>query len=62
MENKHLKDDNIKLVELLSITEEFSDFGYLNQCLSGGIRYIKEIDLPELPRARKNAINKEWKH
>jgi hypothetical protein len=30
--------------------------------LSGGIRYIKEIDLPELPRARKNAINKEWKH
>ena len=56
MENKHLKDDNIKLVELLSITEEFSDFGYLNQCLPGGIRYINEVDLPELPRARKNAI------
>ena len=56
MENKHLKDDNIRLVELLSMTEEFSDFGYLNQCLPGGIRYINEMNLPELPRARKNAI------
>ena len=56
MENKHLKDDNIRLVELLSMTEEFSDFAYLNQSLPGGIRYINEIDLPELPRARKKAI------
>jgi hypothetical protein len=58
MENKHLKDDNIRLVELLSITEEFSNFGYLNQSLPGGIRYISEIKLPELPRARKKAIKK----
>ena len=56
MENKHLKDDNIRLVELLSTTEEFSNFGYLNQSLPGGIRYINEINLPELPRARKKAI------
>ena len=56
MENKHLKDDNVRLVELLSITEEFSDFGYLNQCLPGGIRYINEINLPELPKARKKVI------
>ena len=58
MENKHLKDDNIRLVELLSMTEEFSDFGYLNQCLPGGIRYINEDNLPELPRERKRAINR----
>ena len=56
MENKHLKYDNLRLVELLSITEEFSDFGYLNQCLPGGIRYINEINLPELPKARKKVI------
>ena len=56
MENKHLKDDNIRLVELLSITEEFSDFAYLNQSLPGGIRYINQMNLPELPRARKNYI------
>ena len=56
MENKHLKDDNIRLVELLSITEEFSNFAYLNQSLPGGIRYINQINLPELPRARKNYI------
>jgi len=56
MENKHLKDDNIRLVELLSMTEEFSDFAYLNQCLPGGIRYINEIKLPELPRERKRVI------
>ena len=56
MENKHLKDDNVRLVELLSITEEFSDFGYLNQCLPGGIRYINEINLPQLPMARKKVI------
>ena len=56
MENKHLKDDNVRLVELLSLTEEFSNFGYLNQSLPGGIRYVSEINLPELPRARKKAI------
>ena len=56
LENKHLKDDNVKLIELLGLTEEFSDFAYLNQSLPGGIRYINEVNLPELPRARKNAI------
>ena len=58
MEIKHLKDDNVRLVELLSLTEEFSNFGYLNQTLPGGIRYISEVKLPELPRARKKAIKK----
>ena len=56
LENRHLKEDNIKLVELLGLTEEFSDFAYLNQSLPGGIRYINEMNLPELPRALKNEI------
>ena len=57
MENKHLKDDNVRLVELLSITEEFGDFAYLNQSLPGGVRYLNEIKIRDLPpRMRENIV------
>ena len=58
MENKHLKDDNVRLVELLSITDQFSDFAYLNQSLPGGVRYIPEMKIRELPPRTKEKIIK----
>ena len=55
MENKHLKDDNIRLLGLLKTTSEFKDFAFLNETLPGGIRYTEESSLPIGPRARKEA-------
>jgi hypothetical protein len=59
MENKHLKDDNVRLVELLSITEEFSDFAYLNSSLPGGVRYLNEIKIREMPPRMREKIVKD---
>ena len=59
MENKHLKDDNVRLVELLSITQEFSDFAYLNSSLPGGIRYLNEIKIREMPPRMREKIVKD---
>ena len=56
IENKHLKDDNVRLVELLSITQEFCDFAYLNQSLPGGIRYLNEIKIREMPPRMREKI------
>ena len=57
MENKHLKDDNVRLVELLCITEEFGDFAYLNQSLPGGVRYLNEVKIRDMPpRTREKLI------
>ena len=58
MENKHLKDDNVRLVELLSITEQFSDFAYLNQSLPGGVRYLTDNKIRDLPPRTKEKIIK----
>ena len=59
MENKHLKDDNVRLVELLSITEEFSNFAYLNSSLPGGVRYLNEIKIREMPPRMREKIVKD---
>ena len=58
MENKHLKDDNVRLVELLSLTEEFANFSYLNSSLPGGVRYLSEIKIKELPPRMREKIVK----
>lgn len=56
MENKHLKDDNVRLVELLSLTEQFSDFAYLNDSLPGGVRYLNEIKIRDMPPRMKEKL------
>ena len=62
LENKHLKDDNVKLLELLSVTKEFGEFASLQLTLPGGIRYVTEMDLPIGPRARSEAIKLKLKN
>ena len=62
LENKHLKDDNIKLLELLSTTTEFDEFANLQLTIPGGIRYVKEKELPIGPRARREAIKLKLKN
>lgn len=42
LENEHLKDDNVRLLQMLKSTNEYHDFGYLNQTLPGGIRYVND--------------------
>lgn len=41
LEIEHLKDDNIRLLQMLKSTEEFKDFAYLAENVTGGIRFIK---------------------
>ncbi len=41
LEVNHLKDDNIRLLNMLKTTEEFKDFAYLAEDCSGGVRYVK---------------------
>lgn len=42
-ENEHLKEDTLRLLEMLKSTEEYHDFGYLDSTIPGGIRYINEV-------------------
>ena len=44
LEIEHLKDDNVRLLQMLKSTEQFKDFSYLGQTGSGGIRYIRPKD------------------
>ncbi|MCQ2821264.1 MAG: hypothetical protein MJ252_28730 [archaeon] len=41
LEIQHLKDDNLRLLQMLKSTEEFKDFAYLSETVAGGIRYCK---------------------
>jgi hypothetical protein len=41
LEIEHLKDDNVRLLKMLKSTEEFRDFAYLAENVSGGITFIK---------------------
>lgn len=41
LEINHLKNDNIRLLNMLKTTEEFKDFAYLAEDCSGGVRYVK---------------------
>lgn len=41
LEIEHLKDDNVRLLQMLKTTEEYKDFAYLAENVSGGIKFIK---------------------
>lgn len=45
LEINHLKNDNIRLLNMLKTTDEFKDFAYLAEDCTGGIRYIKSDSL-----------------
>lgn len=51
LENEHLKEDALRLLNMLQATEEYHDFGYLNSTIPGGIRYVSE---PKLKQRKTN--------
>ena len=51
LENEHLREDALRLLNMLQATEEYHDFGYLNSTVPGGIRYVSE---PKLKQRKKN--------
>ena len=42
LEIEHLKDDNMRLLQMLKSTAEFKDFAYLSETVPGGIRFTNE--------------------
>ena len=42
LEIQHLKDDNMRLLQMLKTTEEFKNFAYLNETIPGGVKLIKD--------------------
>jgi hypothetical protein len=44
LEIEHLKDDNVRLLQMLKTTEEYKDFAYLAETVTGGIKFIKTSD------------------
>ena len=60
LEINHLKNDNKRLVELLSITDKFSDFAFLSESIPGGIRYLSDKNIKEMkPRMKANYIKRK---
>ncbi len=55
MENQHLKDDNLRLLEMLKTTNEYKDFAYLNETTPGGIRFVHD---PPLSKKHKHECEK----
>ena len=41
LEIQHLKDDNMRLLQMLKTTKEFKNFAYLNETIPGGVKLIK---------------------
>ena len=41
LEVEHLKEDNLRLLNLLKTTEDFKDFAYLAEDCSGGVMFVK---------------------
>ena len=56
LEIEHLKDDNVRLLQLLKSTEEFKDFAYLAENVSGGIKFIKSGD-NKFKRSKSGSLN-----
>jgi hypothetical protein len=44
LEIEHLKDDNVRLLQMLKTTDEYKDFAYLAENVSGGIKFIKTTE------------------
>ena len=46
LEIEHLKDDNMRLLQMLKSTAEFKDFAFLSETVPGGIRFHNEPQPP----------------
>jgi chromosome segregation ATPase len=44
LEIDHLKEDNIRLLQLLKTTNEYKDFAYLSEDVHGGIRFVRSSE------------------
>lgn len=59
LELEHLKEDNLRLLNLLKSTEEYKNFNYLAEDCSGGIMFVKgkEENKVEADKPRKRACS-----
>jgi hypothetical protein len=61
LEIEHLKDDNVRLLQMLKSTEEFKDFAYLAETVSGGIKFINGNNTQRSKSANKINSHKNVK-
>jgi chromosome segregation ATPase len=62
LEIDHLKEDNIRLLQLLKTTSEFKDFAYLAEDVSGGIRYVRSTIDQNIKRPKSSMRIKDKMH
>jgi chromosome segregation ATPase len=62
LEINHLKEDNIRLLQLLKTTNEFKDFAYLAEDISGGIRYVRSTIDQNIKRPKSSMRLKDRMH
>ena len=58
LENENLKKDNIRLIEMLKSTNEYSEFSYLNFTNKNGIRFVEK---PKLDIRKKRDMFEQMK-
>jgi len=58
LEIEHLKDDNVRLLEMLKSTEEYKDFAYLAETVTGGIQFINNTCKCDSNRGKCTCHNK----
>jgi hypothetical protein len=58
LEIEHLKDDNVRLLEMLKSTDEYRDFAYLAETVTGGIKFINNACNCDTNRRKCSCTNK----
>ena len=61
LEIEHLKDDNLRLLQMLKSTNEFKDFAYLSETVPGGIRFLKAEEQKKSATKASAAMTKKGK-
>jgi chromosome segregation ATPase len=56
VEIEHLKDDNVRLLQLLKTTNEYKDFAYLSEDVSGGIRFVRSFENKQRNRPKSTSM------
>jgi hypothetical protein len=62
LEIEHLKDDNVRLLQMLKTTDEYKDFAYLAENVSGGIRFINNDNDNKDKKVKVNTNYKSLKN
>lgn len=67
LEINHLKDDNMRLLQMLKTTDQFKDFAYIGPTVAGGVRFVRTDERPKSSgiskagnkkNAQSNKVNK----